>query len=113
VLPAWSATDSYDLSDPRLGFSAAAAALGHTGDAWLARQAATATFSKVGFEAAAVTDLAIAMGMMPRRGMLRTVELRFGHPYAVVAVTASDQGAGPWSGIPVFSAWVADPQTAG
>jgi hypothetical protein len=112
VLPAWSATDSYDLSDPRLGFSAAAGALGQAGDAWLARQAATATYSKTGFEAAAVTADELALGMMPRRGMLRTVELRFGHPYAVVAVTASDQGAGPWAGIPVFSAWVADPRSA-
>jgi len=57
---------------------------------------------------------------LPRRGRLRTAELRFGHPYAVVAVTA-DEPAGrqrrpaetsPWHGLPVFSAWVAKPQYA-
>jgi hypothetical protein len=44
----------------------------------------------------------------------RIAELRFGHPYAVVAVAtderAGDGGAGPWHGVPVFSAWVADPE---
>jgi hypothetical protein len=43
---------------------------------------------------------------------VRTAELRFGHPYAVVAV-ATDWGTrGPWHGLPVFSAWVAQPQDA-
>ena len=131
VLPAWSATDSYDLSDPRLGFAAAAAAIGH-GDPWEARQAATASFSRTGFEAAAVSAMAVRLAMMPRRGVLRIVRLRFGHPYAVVAVTvdeaarrASRSGqsgrssrgssaspAGPWHGVPVFSAWVAEPRSA-
>lgn len=119
VLPAWSATDSYDLSDPRFGFAAAAAAVGH-GDPWVARQAATASYSRIGFEAAAVTATAIKMAMMPRGGVLRTVELRFCHPYAVVAVTADDDRAhaprtarqGPWHGIPVFSAWMARPSDA-
>jgi hypothetical protein len=110
VLPAWSATDSYDLSDPRFGFAAAADALGAGPDPWQATQAATATYSRVGFEAAAVTAMAASMAMLPRRGLLRTVELRFGHPYAVVAVTA---GAEPWNGVPVFSAWVCEPTSAG
>jgi hypothetical protein len=41
-------------------------------------------------------------------------ELRFGHPYAVAAVAVQDAGGtpGPWHGLPVFSAWVADPQDA-
>jgi hypothetical protein len=125
VLPAWSATDDYNLSDPRLGFAAAARALGH-GDPWRARQAVTASYSRTGFEAAAVTAMAIAMAMRPRGGVLRTVELRFGHPYAVVAVTTDDDSAhtagkaesarsgepGPWHGVPVFSAWVAEPHSA-
>jgi hypothetical protein len=119
VLPAWSATDSHDLSDPRLGFAAAADAVGHGGK-WLARQAVTANYSKTGFEAAAVTAISVAMAMLPRKGVLRTVELRFGHPYAVVAVTADNDAAkspasaapGPWDGVPVFSAWVADPHSA-
>jgi hypothetical protein len=39
----------------------------------------------------------------------RTAELRFPHPYAVVAVV-DDRGAESqaWQGIPVFSAWVAE-----
>lgn len=128
IMPAWSATDSYDLSDPRLGFAAAAAAVGQ-GDPWEARQAATASFSRTGFEAAAVTAMAVRLAMMPRRGLLRVVRLRFGHPYAVVAVTADEAArraawsgrrsrassavqARPWHGVPVFSAWVAEPRSA-
>ena len=39
--------------------------------------------------------------------------LRFGHPYAVVAVTTDPTGgAGPWHGLPVFSAWVSEPEEA-
>jgi hypothetical protein len=120
VLPAWSARSEYDLSDPRLGFAAAAHALGK-GDPWRARQAATASYSRVGFEAGAVTAMAVMMSALaPRRGVLRVAELRFGHPYAVVAVTADeDTGShlrrasrGLWHGVPVFSAWVADPRDA-
>jgi hypothetical protein len=110
VLPAWSARSQQDLSDPSLGFAAAAAALA-PGDPWQARQAAMARYSRVGFEAAAVTGLAIAMAARPSRpGLIRAAELRFGHPYAVVAVAAGD---GPWHGLPVFSAWVAQPEDAG
>jgi hypothetical protein len=120
VLPAWSARSEYDLSDPRLGFAAAAHALGK-GDPWRARQAATASYSRFGFEAGAVTAMAVMMSALtPRHGVLRVAELRFGHPYAVVAVTADEDtgsrlhptGHGPWHGVPVFSAWVADPRNA-
>jgi hypothetical protein len=69
-----------------------------------------ARYSRTGFEAAAATAVAAALAMrVPRQGLVRTAELRFGHPYAAVAVTA---GAGPWHGLPVFSAWVADPSDA-
>jgi hypothetical protein len=111
VLPAWTATDRYELDDPRLGFGAAAKALGG-GDPWQAAQAATATYSRTGFEAAAVTAVAIAMAMYSRSGQRRVAELRFGHPYAVVAVT-SDPSGGPWQGVPVFSAWITEPVNAG
>ena len=121
VLPAWSARSEYDLSDPRLGFAAAAHALGQ-GDPWRARQAATASYSRIGFEAGAVTAMAVMLSALaPRHGVLRIAELRFGHPYAVVAVTADEDtgsrlrpagGHGPWHGVPVFSAWVADPHDA-
>jgi hypothetical protein len=116
VLPAWSARSQLDLSDPSLGFAAAAAALA-PGDPWQARQAAMARYSRVGFEAAAVTGLAVAMSMRPSRpGLIRTAELRFGHPFAAVAVAAGEPGRGgdpgPWHGLPVFSAWVAQPEDA-
>jgi hypothetical protein len=111
VLPAWSARSEHDLSAPDLGFAAAAQALA-PGDPWQARQAAMARYTRTGFEAAAVTGVAVAMAMRPPPGpgLIRTAELRFGHPYAVVAVTAGD---GPWHGLPVFSAWVAQPEDAG
>jgi Serpin (serine protease inhibitor) len=122
VLPAWTARSECDLSNPELGFEAAAQALA-PGDPWVAKQAAMARYTRVGFEAAAVTAMAMRMGMamrVPRQGLVRTAELRFGHPFAVVAVTADRPGHGwsagqdpsPWSGLPVFSAWVAQPEDA-
>ncbi len=122
VLPAWSASSEHDLGQPGLGFGLAAQALA-PGDPWQARQAAVARYDRVGFEAAAVSALAVAMSMRaPRRGLLRTAELRFGHPYAVVAVpvpevtgpgrTPPGRESSPWDGLPVFSAWVAEPQDA-
>jgi hypothetical protein len=115
VLPAWTAHSEHDLDDPGLGFAAAAQALA-PGDPWEARQAAMARYTRVGFEAAAVTGLAVGLAMrVPQTGLVRTAELRFGHPYAVVAVTVDSPGRGrqgPWHGLPVFSAWVADPQDA-
>lgn len=119
-LPAWEAGSAHDLSDRRLGFAAAAAALGK-GDPWQARQAAMARYTRVGFEAAAVTAFGIALSArLP--GLRRTAELRFCHPYAVVAVAADDSAlrgsapsawSGPWDGVPVFSAWVREPSEAG
>jgi hypothetical protein len=125
VLPAWSARSRLDLSAPRLGFGAAASALSG-GDPWQAAQSAMARYSRVGFEAAAVSAVGIALAVMtPRQALVRHAELRFGHPYAVVAVTVdppaprsrpagtvSAATGGPWHGLPVFSAWVADPEDA-
>jgi hypothetical protein len=108
VLPAWSARTELDLTDPGLGFGAAMRSL--VPGPWQARQAATARYSRTGFEAAAASAVAGALAMrVPRQGLIRTAELRFGHPFAVVAVTA---GQGPWHGLPVFSAWVANPENA-
>ena len=51
-----------------------------------------------------------------RPGIRRVAELRFGHPYAAVAVTVDDtpdsKQRGPWHGLPVFSAWISDPVEA-
>jgi hypothetical protein len=114
VLPAWSARSQLDLTDPALGFGAAAEALAGPGP-WTAAQAAMARYSRTGFEAAAVTSLAhFASARVPRPGVRRAADLRFAHPYAVVAVATDGDGDGdgPWAGVPVFSAWVADPQDA-
>ena len=59
-----------------------------------------------------MTAMAIAWAMFTRGGQRRVAELRFGHPYAVVAVT-SDAAGGPWQGVPVFSAWITEPVDAG
>src|SRR5262249_14291035 len=121
VLPAWSARSTLELTDPRLGFATVRHALDPI-DPWEARQAAMARYTRVGFEAGAVTALAIALSAVARRpGIRRIAELRFGHPYAVVAVATDDAGhqdsdrpvpRSPWHGLPVFSAWVADPEDA-
>jgi hypothetical protein len=116
VLPAWSADSEHGLARPELGFGAAAAVLAETlglaGHRYEAKQSAVARYSREGFEAAAVTAMAVALGFSPTRdGLVREAVLRFGHPYAVVAVT-TDRAGGPWHGLPVFSAWVANPTDA-
>ncbi|MEV4482957.1 hypothetical protein [Micromonospora coxensis] len=114
VLPCWSARDEHDLTDPALGFGAAARALGAllgAADPGVeAKQAAMARYGRYGFEAAAVTGTAV-LSSLPPEGVRRTAELRFGHPYAVVAVATDRRGGtGPWHGVPVFSGWVAEPE---
>jgi hypothetical protein len=115
VLPAWSARSELDLAGPELGFAAAAAALAG-GDPWAAAQSAMARYTRTGFEAAAVSAVAVrASAVRPLAGRHRVAELRFGQPYAVAAVAVDLEGDGQpglWHGIPVFSAWVADPQDA-
>ncbi len=112
VLPAWSARSTHELIAPEFGFAAAAdvliGLLPPDDYQFEARQSAVARYSRTGFEAAAVTAIGIrATAMLEPRGVRRTAILRFGHPYAVVAVA---QGGGPWHGVPVFSAWVTDPE---
>jgi hypothetical protein len=120
VLPAWSARSDHDLADPDLGFAAVMQALA-PGDLWQARQASMARYGRVGFEAGAVSAVGGLLSMVvPQRGLIRTADLRFGHPFAVVAVTVDEPGfgrppprdPGPWHGLPVFSAWVAEPEDA-
>jgi len=119
VLPAWSAHSTHRLTDPRLGFATVRHALDPV-DPWQARQAAMARYTRTGFEAGAVTGLVVAVSaVVGRPGVRRTAELRFGHPFAVVAVAAGQAEPqdshrlgphSPWDGLPVFSAWVADPE---
>ncbi|MBF5031932.1 hypothetical protein IRY44_19470 [Micromonospora sp. ANENR4] len=112
VLPCWSARSRHDLTAPGFGFDAAARALGEllgmTGPGFDAAQSAVARFGRYGFEAAAVTGFFTVTSAPPER-VARIAELRFGHPYAVVAVT-TDPAGGPWHALPVYSAWVADPE---
>jgi len=117
TVPAWSARATLDLTaDPALGFPAAGdvlgALLGRPGLELLAVQSAVARYHRVGFEAAAVTAIAMrTSAVIHEEGPLRVARLRFGHPYAAVAVARPTPGRGggedPWDGIPVFSAWVA------
>jgi len=128
LLPAWSATSRHQLgAHATLGFGDAAGALAALlvvepeGYTFEAVQAATASYSRFGFEAAAVTAMSfMATGMPPRLrdGLARDARIEFTHPYAVVAV-ALDRGwtrdgacYGPWHGLPVFSGWVSSPQEA-
>jgi len=123
VLPAWDAETTVDLAgDEALGFEDAARIVASALElrAWWyeARQACVARYSAVGFEAAAVTALAVGVSA-GRPGILRTATVRFAHPYAVVASVFDDdrapESAGvrtPWHGLPVFSAWVSDPSDA-
>jgi hypothetical protein len=109
VLPAWSARSQLDLRKPGLGFDLVAAALVPEAARWEARQAAMARYTRTGFEAAAVTMFAaFESARLPARR--RVADLRFGHPFAVVAVAVD--GPPEWQGLPVFSAWVADPEDA-
>jgi hypothetical protein len=116
VLPAWSARSDHELAGVAgLGFDEAAGALIALlpkGDwDYDARQSAYARYSREGFEAAAVTTLGVRLAAaFGGDGVKRTATLRFGHPYAVVATVESDES--PWDGLPVFSAWVAEPENA-
>ncbi|MEV4617307.1 hypothetical protein AB0J74_01160 [Asanoa sp. NPDC049573] len=126
VLPAWSVFSRHDLNRPDLGIPAAATAAKHAlgiPDGWHeASQVAMARYTRLGFEAAAVSAMMAGVSMpIPQDGLRRTAELRFGHPYAVVAVADrpwrdgwqpdTAEGAA-WMSLPVFSAWVAEPAEA-
>lgn len=114
VLPAWSARDEHNLNRDALGVPALALslakALGLSEYAVVAKQVAVAKYDRCGFEAAAVSAMAVLLGCaMPSPGTLRVADLRFANPYAVVAVVDARKGEGGkrWAGLPVFSAWVA------
>lgn len=62
--------------------------------AFPACQASMAPYSAVGFEAGAVTALAIGVSrVLGRPGARRTATVRFAHPYTVVAVALDDARA--------------------
>ncbi|UIJ35782.1 hypothetical protein [Allobranchiibius sp. GilTou73] len=118
LLPAWHADSRHDLlSEPGLGFASAGQALRQLVSVQgplEATQSAVARYGRRGFEAAAVPLLGVAISSVPARtsGLHRTATLRFGHPYAVVATALGPTPDDPWDGLPVFAAWVADPEDA-
>ncbi|MFZ2174273.1 MAG: hypothetical protein WAW17_09595 [Rhodococcus sp. (in: high G+C Gram-positive bacteria)] len=109
ILPAWRAETDIDLADsPAYGFTGATPTLvrllpSDTGLDVDARQSAVASFTRIGFEAAAVTAGGLMTGVPVERPVLEGVFL-FGRPYAVVAYA---KGGRSWDGLPIFSAWVA------
>lgn len=131
VLPAWSGQATNDLGRAELGFPAAAAWLAQLTRSepryeYEAKQSVIARYNRRGFEAAAVSAMGLAAGSaMParERGRLRRATLRFGHPFAVVAVTRAwtdwvrdrsgrTRSSPLWYGLPVYSAWVTVPSEA-
>jgi hypothetical protein len=110
ALPAWRLRGELDLKrSERFGCSAALttmrALIGpQPDDRTEAKQSAVAAFSRFGFEAAAVTGIAVrASAQLPptERGVERTATLCFDHPYVAVAIAAD---------LPLFTAWIATPQ---
>jgi hypothetical protein len=127
VLPAWSARSQHDLLQGQFGFDEASEVIRSVLPPPLrsigffeAAQSAVARYHRLGFEAAAVTAFAYGMSRTGGSGPCRVAALRFGHPYAVVAVATDLQAEaghggvllGPWHGVPVFSAWVTQPEEA-
>lgn len=113
-LPAWSASDRHDLKRPDTGLADAATTLMRLfgADQWEAAQAVTARYHRRGFEAAAVTALGVALSFgRHATGRPRDAVLRFDHPFAVVATTKTRRTS-PWLGLPVFSAWITEPEDA-
>jgi hypothetical protein len=117
VLPAWHVESKHNLlALPSLAFGAAGQSLqqcARVDGPIEATQTAVATYTRRGFEAAAVTVLAVgASGRMPPPpGPHRTATLRFAHPYAVIATTRGPDDD-PWNGLPVFAAWISQPDDA-
>jgi hypothetical protein len=130
-LPAWGAQSRLDLrASPLFGSEPALETLRELigpqpSDVEEAVQAAVASFNRYGFEAAAVTAFfvtASAVAPPAEIGLERTAILRFDHPYAAVAIAGrlppprpGGQVAGQgslFSGLPLFAAWVDEPQEA-
>ncbi|CRZ17303.1 serpin family protein [Mycolicibacterium neworleansense] len=77
-----------------------------------ARQAAVASYTREGFKAAAVTAIGMVAGCLPQfhEVLVRRIDLWFNRPFAVLACADRYDGPQPWRGVPVFSAWVTEPQ---
>ena len=129
ALPAWRAERELDLGlAPAFGTAPALQTLRELigprpDDECAAKQTALASFTRHGFEAAAVTAFGVrtsAALRIERRVVERRAVLRFDHPYAAVAIAgrpavprgprdAPGLPGAPLSGLPLFSAWVHEP----
>ncbi|OLT16856.1 hypothetical protein BJF80_06045 [Serinicoccus sp. CUA-874] len=110
-VPPWRLVSDHDLTTAP-GFGAAAAAL----EAFVlpaerpadceVRQSAVAAYTATGFEAAAVTGMAVRAAGMPQEQevVVRRIHVRLDRPHAVVAVALHD--GSPWDRLPIFTAWV-------
>jgi hypothetical protein len=79
-------------------------------------QRAIASFTRYGFEAAAVTAFAVRASLQRPPGELgieRSAMLRFDHPYAAIAFAGrapfTPHAESTFTGLPLFSAWIDDP----
>jgi hypothetical protein len=123
----WSIHSELDLQgSERFGVSPALDALlgligpHERGDAYEAVQSAVASYSAKGFEAAAISAFGLvgaSMTMRKERGLCRTARLFFDHPYVAIALagrpsdfTRQRAGHTELFGLPLFSAWVAEPR---
>ena len=125
-LPAWHVRSQLDLKKSQaFGTAPALEALRQSigprpGDRTEAAQTTVASFTCHGFEAAAITAFAVLASLARppgERGVERAATLRFDHPYAAIAVAGRapfpEHAPGPsFTGLPLFSAWVNDPEEA-
>jgi hypothetical protein len=130
ALPAWSVRGDLDLlGSVRFGTRPALDTLRRligpgVDDVCDAAQTAVASFTRYGFEAAAVTAMvarASAARVSVQRTLQRSAVLHFDHPYAAVAISgrpaSSGRGSGAspgpasgFAGLPLFSVWVDEPR---
>jgi hypothetical protein len=130
ALVSWSVEGELDLQrsdlfgvEPALGALLALIGPSPAGDVQDAVQSAVASYTPTGFEAAAISSIAItAAGIRrtaPEKGLHRSARLFFDHPYAAVALAGSQSdftraraGHTEMFGLPLFTAWVAHPAEA-
>ena len=76
-----------------------------------AKQTTVASYCREGYKAAAVTAIEMYLTGAPMltEVLVRDVVVRFDRPYAVLTTAATDQGPPAWRGLPLFSAWITEP----